>query len=200
VDNAPFAFADTMKIGRTFSLSKLLGNDCDVETVRKYLILKVISATVGTTDSVTTLTLPASIANGKNDTVKYRVGEVRASVGDTLWGNSAVAVLTLDTATTATGLSEEQNDVPKIFALHQNYPNPFNPATTISFTLEKDGYTTLKMYDVLGREVATLVAGALKAGVVNKVTFNGSKLSSGVYFSRLESSGNVQMKKLMLLK
>jgi hypothetical protein len=90
--------------------------------------------------------------------------------------------------------------VPKVVALNQNYPNPFNPTTTITFTLAQDGFTTLKIYDILGREVTTLVNGEMKSGVVNTVNFNASKYSSGVYFSRLESSGNVQMKTLMLLK
>jgi hypothetical protein len=90
--------------------------------------------------------------------------------------------------------------VPKFIALNQNYPNPFNPTTTITFTLAQDGFTTLKIYDVLGREVTTLVNGEMKSGVMNAVSFNASKLSSGVYFSRLESSGNVQTKTLMLLK
>jgi hypothetical protein len=84
--------------------------------------------------------------------------------------------------------------------LNQNYPNPFNPTTTITFTLAQDGFTTLKIYDVLGREVTTLVNGEMKSGVLNTVSFNASKLSSGMYFSRLESGGNVQMKTLMLLK
>jgi hypothetical protein len=91
-------------------------------------------------------------------------------------------------------------DIPKVFALNQNYPNPFNPSTTISFTLAKDGFTTLKIYDMLGREVATLVNGDRKAGVINTVTFNASKLASGVYFSRLVSNGSVQVKKLILMK
>jgi len=90
--------------------------------------------------------------------------------------------------------------VPKVVALNQNYPNPFNPTTTITFTLAQDGFTTLKIYDMLGREVTTLVNGEMKSGVMNAVSFNASKLSSGVYFSRLESSGNVQTKTLMLLK
>jgi predicted GH43/DUF377 family glycosyl hydrolase len=89
---------------------------------------------------------------------------------------------------------------PKVFALNQNYPNPFNPTTTVSFTLAQDGFTTLKIYDMLGREVATLASGDLKANVVNTISFNASKLSSGVYFSKLESNGNVQMKKLVLMK
>jgi len=90
--------------------------------------------------------------------------------------------------------------VPKVFALQQNYPNPFNPTTTITFTLAQDGFTTLKIYDVLGREVAVLVNGEMKAEVENAVSFNASKFSSGVYFSKLESHGNAQIKKLVLMK
>ena len=90
--------------------------------------------------------------------------------------------------------------VPKVVALNQNYPNPFNPTTTITFTLEQDGFTTLKIYDVLGREVTTLVNGEMKSGVVNTVSFNASKLSSGVYFSRLEAGPFVSTTKLILMK
>jgi hypothetical protein len=90
--------------------------------------------------------------------------------------------------------------VPKVFALNQNFPNPFNPATTITFTLEQDGFTTLRIYDVLGKEVALLVSGEQKAGVVNTVTFNASSLSSGIYLSRLESNGCAQIKRIVLMK
>ena len=90
--------------------------------------------------------------------------------------------------------------VPKVFALNQNYPNPFNPTTTITFTLAQDGFTTLKVYNILGKEVATLANGEMKAGVANTVSFNASKLSSGVYFSKLESNGSIQIKKLVLMK
>jgi uncharacterized protein (TIGR03790 family) len=90
--------------------------------------------------------------------------------------------------------------MPTALVLNQNYPNPFNPTTTMTFTLAEDGYTTLKIYDVLGKEIATLVSGEMKAGVMNTVTFNASKLSSGMYFSKLESHGNVQVRKLTLMK
>jgi hypothetical protein len=199
VDNAPFAFADTITTNsRTFALAPLLKNDCDIETWRTNLVLKVQSTTAGTTDGGSTLTFPTSIANGFVDTLKYRVGEVRSAMGDTLWGNTATAIITLDT--TVTSVSSGTESVPHVFALHQNYPNPFNPTTTITFTLAKDGITTLKIYDILGREVATLVNGEMKAGIVNTVTFNASKLASGAYFSRLASNSSVQVKKLLLLK
>jgi Concanavalin A-like lectin/glucanases superfamily len=97
IDNAPFAFADSFKTSRTLALTQLLLNDCDIETARQHLVLKVQSASAGTTDSVSTLTFPASFANGSVDTIRYRVGEARAATGDTLWGNIARATVTLDT-------------------------------------------------------------------------------------------------------
>jgi hypothetical protein len=90
--------------------------------------------------------------------------------------------------------------VSKVFALNQNYPNPFNPTTTINFTLAQDGFTTLKIYDILGKEVATLVNSEMKAGIQNTVVFDASKLSSGVYFSRLEKNGNAQIQKVLMIK
>jgi hypothetical protein len=90
--------------------------------------------------------------------------------------------------------------VPHVFTLGQNYPNPFNPTTTIEFTLAEDSKVSLKVFDMLGREVATLVNGNLKAGTIHQVPFNATTLSSGLYFYRLETEGGSLMKKLMLLK
>jgi hypothetical protein len=96
--------------------------------------------------------------------------------------------------------SGDTKTVPAVFALNQNYPNPFNPTTTITFTLAKSGYTTLKVYDILGREVAALVNGEMKAGIVNTVTFNASKVASGVYFYRLQSGSFAETKRLVFMK
>jgi hypothetical protein len=99
---------------------------------------------------------------------------------------------------------------PLQFALAQNYPNPFNPSTTIGFTLQESGMTTLKIYDAIGREVATLVNEYLEAGIMHQRLFSAkggsasgadaAQLSSGMYFARLTSHGKVQIKKLMLMK
>jgi photosystem II stability/assembly factor-like uncharacterized protein len=99
-----------------------------------------------------------------------------------------------------TSVDRPMETMPRQFSLGQNYPNPFNPTTTITFTLAKDGFTTLKIYDMLGREVATLVNGDRKAGVVNAVTFNASKLSSGVYFYKLTAGNYSNTRKLILMK
>ena len=89
---------------------------------------------------------------------------------------------------------------PLEYKLFQNYPNPFNPTTTIGFTLQSSGHTTVKIYDALGREVATLVNEHLEAGINHQRTFDASKLSSGIYFARLQSNGKQMMKKLLLMK
>ncbi|MEW6060537.1 MAG: family 10 glycosylhydrolase [Bacteroidota bacterium] len=88
---------------------------------------------------------------------------------------------------------------PTAYHLEQNFPNPFNPTTTLSFTLPKAGYTVLKIYDVLGREVATVVDEMLDAGT-HRYQFNGSNLSSGVYLYRLVSGTYVETRKMVLQK
>ncbi len=90
-------------------------------------------------------------------------------------------------------------NVPKEFQLQQNYPNPFNPATTIEFALPKQSNVTLKLFDILGREVATLVDAELESGV-HKINFDGQDLASGIYFYRIHAEGFLKTKKLMLLK
>ncbi len=90
-------------------------------------------------------------------------------------------------------------EIPKDYNLSQNYPNPFNPTTKITFALPKSGLVTLKVYDILGREVSTLVNEVKNAGTYT-VEFDASNLSSGIYFYRLESNGYSAIKKMMLLK
>ncbi len=90
--------------------------------------------------------------------------------------------------------------VPAVFALNQNYPNPFNPSTTISFSLANSGNTTLKVYNVLGNEVATLFNGNAEAGKLYNVKFDATKLSTGMYIYKLQNGNNVEVKKLTLVK
>jgi hypothetical protein len=89
---------------------------------------------------------------------------------------------------------------PKEFTLAQNYPNPFNPTTTIEFTVPATGKSTLKVFNILGEEVATLFNGEAEAGRYNQVQFNASNFASGIYFARLVSDGRSQIKKLSLLR
>ncbi len=98
-----------------------------------------------------------------------------------------------------TGVSELEGNLPERFVLEQNYPNPFNPSTSIRFSLPTSGLVTLKVYDVLGREVRTLVNENLHAGSY-ETTFDATGLASGVYFYRLQSGELSQTKRLLLLR
>jgi photosystem II stability/assembly factor-like uncharacterized protein len=98
-----------------------------------------------------------------------------------------------------TGVTPISSEVPSSYSLSQNYPNPFNPVTKINYELPKSGLVTMKVYDVLGQEVATLVNEVKNAGTYN-VEFNGASLSSGIYFYKLESNGFSDIKKMMLIK
>ncbi len=96
-------------------------------------------------------------------------------------------------------VNENENTIPKQFVLGQNYPNPFNPVTRIKYSVPKTGYITIKVYDLMGREVATVFEGIQQAGNFTAV-LDGNNLTSGVYFYRMETNGFVETKKLVLMK
>jgi hypothetical protein len=119
---------------------------------------------------------------------------------------------TLSSQSAMTGVEEPRKEttnsiIPKVYALSQNYPNPFNPTTSISFDLPKQSHVILKIFDIIGREVATLMDEDFSAGKYTK-TWNASSFSSGVYFCRIDArqttgSGGeifVSTKKLLLVK
>ena len=111
------------------------------------------------------------------------------------------------TATTTTVITasafitgvEDFSGVPTEFSLMQNYPNPFNPTTSIRFALPKESSVTLKVFNMLGQEVASLIQGTMAAGF-HKVEFNASKLNSGMYIYRIEAGSFVSVKKMLLMK
>ena len=89
---------------------------------------------------------------------------------------------------------------PNVFDLSQNYPNPFNPTTSIQFSVPSDGRVTLKVYNTIGQEVATLFNDVAKAGEYHQAVFDGSRLASGIYFARLDFGGKQMMKKMAMIK
>jgi hypothetical protein len=97
------------------------------------------------------------------------------------------------------GIQPISSNVPSEFSLQQNYPNPFNPTTNIKFNIPKRDNVTLKVYDLLGKEVATLVNEKLQAGTY-EVKFDGSNLPSGIYFYKLESESFRETKRMILIK
>ncbi len=94
---------------------------------------------------------------------------------------------------------EDNKEIPNTFSLSQNYPNPFNPSTVINYQLSAASYVTLKVYDILGREVSTLVNEEKPAGKY-KIELNASHLASGIYFYTLRAGSFEMTKKMILLK
>ena len=109
------------------------------------------------------------------------------------WGNS------LELVGYTVGVNENANQSPKQYKLYGNYPNPFNPTTKIKYELPKESKVQLKIFDIVGREIATLVNETQKAGIYN-VNFNASNFSSGIYFCRITAGSFIQTQKMILLK
>jgi hypothetical protein len=98
-------------------------------------------------------------------------------------------------------VKEKPGAVPVSFKLEQNYPNPFNPATAIKFDLAKTTRVSLKIYNILGELVATLIDGELKAQGTHTTTFEARSLTSGVYFYKLVTeAGVVETRKMLLVQ
>jgi hypothetical protein len=98
-----------------------------------------------------------------------------------------------------TDIETDEENIPNTFSLMQNYPNPFNPSTKIKFSILHSQFTTLKVFDILGREVRTLVNEVKQPGTY-EVEFNASDLSSGIYFYSIKAGEFSAVKKLMLIK
>jgi hypothetical protein len=131
------------------------------------------------------------------DTAQVTTGANDRIIGDT--GYQRVSALAMR-GDIKVGVMESANmATPARYALHQNYPNPFNPSTAIEFALPKASHVTLKIYDLLGNEVATLISEKLLAGKHQHV-WEASGLASGVYLYRLQAGEFVQTKKLILLR
>lgn len=102
---------------------------------------------------------------------------------------------------TVTGvLSVNDEAAPRIFQLLQNYPNPFNPSSVIKFSVEKQEHATLRIYDMLGREVSLLFDGMAEPGHYYKFNFDGSQLGSGMYFYRIITDSHSAVRKMLMLK
>ncbi len=105
---------------------------------------------------------------------------------------------------TVTDIKDQITLQPEEFYLYQNYPNPFNPSTVISYQLPVNGKITLKVYDILGNEVAILVNEEKLAGkyevIFNVETHRNASLASGIYFYRLQAGNYIETKKMILIK
>ncbi|MFA5012704.1 MAG: YCF48-related protein [Ignavibacteria bacterium] len=127
----------------------------------------------------------------------YAVDFNNADTGWIVGGNGRIYKTTNGGGTVS--VQNISTEIPSAYSLKQNYPNPFNPRTVISFQLPAVSNVMLKVYDVTGKEVATLVNERLQAGTY-ETTFNGSILNSGVYFYRLTTDGFSETKRMMMIK
>jgi hypothetical protein len=168
-----------------------------VKIVDKYFIqlsTDPIFSTIDIIDSTTTDTSKTitGLLGGKNYSWRVRAKSIAGAFGP--WTNlSRFSTKKLTSA-------KEEKAMPTMYSLSQNYPNPFNPSTVINYQLPVIGYVSLKVYDLPGREVATLFEGVRQPGNY-ETTFDASGLKSGMYFYRLQTkTGFMQTRKLVLLK
>jgi hypothetical protein len=169
--------------GLVFLGTSLIGND--PASAQNYSIVRSVIAAGGTPMSNGTYTVDGTIGQAV-------IGISQSSVFTNYQGFWY-------TAKVPSGVKINTDGNADGFALDQNYPNPFNPTTHLRFTIAELRFVSLKIYDVLGREVATLVDGEKKPGVY-EMSFNASRLSSGVYYYRLSAGNYTEVKRMMLLK
>jgi len=118
-----------------------------------------------------------------------------------VWSGNGIKgkILSFDSISSAINIHEQKNDLIETYKLYPCYPNPFNPSTIIQFQIPVNGFVTLKVFDLLGREVATVVNDFRSEGTYN-TEFNGNNLSSGIYFYRLQSGEYIETRKMVLMK
>jgi hypothetical protein len=155
----------------------------------------------GKTPQVTGMIMPATVKSVVINNSSGVTSSQSLTITDTLFlvSGTLSGPYTAGTTVTGTAVKDELPQLPGGFLLSQNYPNPFNPTTSIFYSIPKSSFVELKVYDIIGKEVVTLVNEQKAAGIYN-VKFDGANLSTGVYMYRLTSGNNVVCKKMMLIK
>jgi Secretion system C-terminal sorting domain len=150
------------------------------------------------TSSYKQFTLPIHRDSSTGGRLDIEITIVDSSHINPAYGSSFI-IDDLQLSQTATGISDRDSPSHKEFELNQNYPNPFNPATTIQYSIPKRSFVTIKVYNVLGKEISTLV-NERKAEGNYSVDFNAVNLPSGIYFYRMQAGKFSLTKKFVLLK
>ncbi|HSD64130.1 MAG TPA: T9SS type A sorting domain-containing protein [Ignavibacteriaceae bacterium] len=141
-------------------------------------------------------TIEASV-HFQTDSTLPGTGYVQIQIGSVNSPN--VRTIINEMASTEPNAADDQVNALSNFRLMQNYPNPFNPSTTISFTLPERSNITLKVYNITGKEIKTLINEEKEAGIYN-INFDGEKLSSGIYFYEITAGKYSAVRKMILLK
>jgi len=187
--------------GTTAPISNVTANVSAIDSLEDFVSVQPTWGTLFPGDTIyySTKFITLSIGNDRapGDTASFALNI--ASNGLTFWRDTMRFVLL------TTGVNGEKTGLPTSYALEQNYPNPFNPSTTIKYSIPKQSYVTLKVYDILGREVAILVneekpAGSYEVELNTQQTKNNKQLSSGVYFYRIQAGKYNQVRKMLLIK
>jgi hypothetical protein len=159
-------------------------------------IMHFFGPSVDTTFSTTDTTATFYPGNIQPSSSYVLTGYVTNGYDTTATSNS----IFFPTASIVTEVEEASTRVPMSYALYQNYPNPFNPQTTISYSLPQVSTVTIKVYDLMGREVATLMQNEKKGQGNYEISFDASNLSSGVYFYKLQTERFIETKQMVLVK
>jgi hypothetical protein len=136
--------------------------------------------------------------NGSNYTISNSIGEPIIGKSTTITNQSFAGFWYVYNADLLTDVGKEEM-IPTVFKLEQNFPNPFNPSTIIKFAVPERSIVLIRIYDILGSEIITLVNEEMEAGWYQK-NFNAQSLASGVYLFRMEAGNYVNTKKMVLLR
>jgi hypothetical protein len=186
------ANANSLHNNAVLRLSYLGGSITDSSSYKLSIVDSLITKTGG---DISLLNI-CNMDGDKENEIVYTSGYPRSYSLDTL-----VEIVVLDTKETKiTGVEKTRELVPTDYYMNQNYPNPFNPTTTIKFGITKESDVDLRIYDMLGKEVSTLINNhKVKAGNY-EISFDASRLSSGVYIYSLKTGAKVISRKMTLLK
>ena len=138
-----------------------------------------------------------TIFNNANERIRYLIFLLIKEPANLVF--DPLANIVLKAGNTILVSVDDDELLPTEFRLEQNYPNPFNPTTTIKFTLPETELVNLKIYDVMGKEVAVLLNEEKSAGL-HSVEFDAGKLASGTYYYKLQAGNNIETRKMLLLK
>jgi hypothetical protein len=146
-----------------------------------------------------------ALYDAADSSILHKTGSSQQKTGKPVWatfqGNNQRTGMYSSSGTNdgTTGINNSGSGLPVDYTLMQNYPNPFNPSTTIQFALPKEGRVSIKVFNILGKYIATLLDGFQIAGY-HEVTFHGDSFSSGIYFYQMRVGSFIETKKMMLMK